>query len=99
MTANRPGPFNDNDRYQVGILADFAGVAVVNTWLIEDLKAHAAAAAETPVEAPEATPGRAYVPIMKESVAEAERLSRELRNLASAAQVLAARLQVHSGSS
>ena len=92
-------PFNENDRYQVSILADFAAVAVINTALIENLKAQATMPTEASGEIPEAAPGHSYTPGLKESVAEAERLSRELRNLASAAQVLAAKLQVHSGSS
>lgn len=92
-------PFNDNDRYQVSILADFTAVGVINTALIEDLKARSASAAGQPGETPEAATGQAYMSGLKESVAEAERLSRELRNLASAAQVLAAKLHVHGGSS
>ncbi len=86
--------FNDNDRYQMGILADFAAVAAINTRLIADLKDQAAAASTQSDVQPAGTPGRSYVPVLKESVVEAERLSRELRNLASAAQVLAAKLQV-----
>jgi len=91
-------PFHENDRYQVSILADFAAVAVVNTALIEDLKTRAASADDQPSAVAEPSPGHLFAPGLKESVVEAERLSRELRNLASAAQVLAAKLQVHSGS-
>jgi two-component system NtrC family sensor kinase len=91
--------FNDNDRYLLSLLADFAAVGVVNTQLIEDLKSQASTA---PIEAgapSESTSAHSYGANLADSVAEAERLSRELRNLASAAQVLAAKLQVqgHSG--
>jgi hypothetical protein len=59
--------------------------------LIQGLKARATSQA---APSSEEAPGGPYGPGIGESIAEAERLSRELRNLASAAQVLAARLQV-----
>ncbi|MGD2207626.1 MAG: response regulator [Anaerolineae bacterium] len=89
--------FNDNDRYQMGILADFAAVAVINTQLLEDLKSQIGASSMEASSESEQKPGRSCAPILTESATEAERLSRELRNLASAAQVLAAKLQVQSG--
>ncbi len=82
--------FSENDRYQIGILADFAAVALTNAQTIEDLKRQLS---ELPGQRQETPP-----PILNETIAEIERLSRELRNLAAAAQVLAARLQVQSGS-
>jgi two-component system NtrC family sensor kinase len=90
LDAKREHSFNDNDRYLMGILADFASVTLSNAQLIEELKDERAIRAESAGEAPSA-------PALGDSVAEAERLSRELRNLASVAQVLAAKLQVQSG--
>jgi two-component system NtrC family sensor kinase len=90
--------FNENDRYLMGILADFATVAITNARAIEKLKQEAVASGQA---APAAIGESAEQPIpldLAESIGEAERLSRELRNLASAAQVLAAKLQVQSGS-
>jgi two-component system NtrC family sensor kinase len=86
--------FNDNDRYLMSLLADFAGVAVVNTQLIEDLTGQIGQVPPQTGAPPEGTTARSYGPGLADSIAEAERLSRELRNLASAAQVLAAKLQV-----
>ena len=109
--------FNENDRYLLGMLADFAVVALANAQLIAGLKEQAAAAPEQAAAAPaqaaavpeprvEPSPAAGGGPVsaapaldLSESIAEAERLSRELRNMAAAAQVLAARLQVTSGSS
>jgi len=88
--------FSENDRYQIGILADFASVALGNARLIEELKTQVA----TPQAEAGGRPGQGLeLPphLLSESIAEIERLSRELRNLAAAAQVLAARLQVQSG--
>jgi two-component system NtrC family sensor kinase len=89
--------FDENDRYQLGILASFASVALTNAWKIERLQKEPAA------QPPQASPPReqaAGVPlsILSDSIAEAERLSGDLRNLAAAAQVLAAKLQVHKDS-
>ncbi len=86
--------FSDNDRYLMGLLADFAAVAVVNTHLIQNLKAQAAAQPRDKTQPSEGEVARTYGPHLEDSIAEAERLSRELRNLASAAQMLAAKLQV-----
>lgn len=89
-------PFNDNDRYQMGLLADFAVVALVNTQLFEDLKEQVVTLANQPSATSGEGPGRPSAPALGTSVAEAERLSNELRSLAAAAQVLAAKLQVMS---
>lgn len=89
--------FNDNDRYLMGILADFAAVSVINTRLIEDLKEEVVVLSNQPSALADEGIGRLSVSALVESVSEAERLSRELRNLAAAAQVLAARLQVRDG--
>jgi len=90
--------FQENDRYLMSILADFAAVGVRNARIVENLKTQAAnppqQIAEEGGRAEPSVPSAALV----ESISEAERLSRELRNLAAAAQVLAAKLQVLSGS-
>jgi DNA-binding response OmpR family regulator len=91
--------FNENDRYLMGILADFAVVALTNAQLIEGLNDQLAASREQPGAGPAAPVAAAPVPDLAGSIDEAERLSRELRNLAAAAQVLAAKLQVIGGSS
>jgi transcriptional regulator with GAF, ATPase, and Fis domain len=90
--------FNDNDRYMMSLLADFAAVAVVNTQLIEDLKSQIESGTMSQGEPADGQTGHPFSPSIADSIAEAERLSRELRNLASAAQVLAAKLQVQSHS-
>lgn len=84
--------FSENDRYLLGLLADFAAVAWTNAQLIQGLRERSPAQPEPsarPPDRPAETP-----PDLTASIAEAERLSQELRNLAAAAQVLAARLQV-----
>ncbi len=83
---------NENDRYLLSLLAGFAGVALTNAEMAERLRA--AAEHADPALNGEAV-GR--LPGLAASIAEAERLSGELRNLAAAAQGLANRLQVHSG--
>jgi two-component system NtrC family sensor kinase len=86
--------FNDNDRYLLSLLADFAAVAVVNAQLVADLKSQASQPVARPAAPSDGATARSRSPASADSIAEAERLSRELRNLASAAQALAARLQV-----
>lgn len=90
--------FNENDRYLMSILADFAAVALVNAQRMPGLTGQTAAPLEQPVERSDEADRQVAPPALKESIAEAERLSRELRNLAAAAQVLAAKLQVASES-
>jgi two-component system NtrC family sensor kinase len=96
VDAKRDYNFNDNDRYLLGILADFAAGAVINTQLIEKLKETVASLDSRPDTVGEAQ-GSATIPILTDSIVEAERLARELRNLASSAQTLAAKLQVQAG--
>jgi GAF domain-containing protein len=86
--------FNDNDRYLMGILADFAAVAVVNSQLVEDLRGEVVTLSNQSSVLPGGDGRNQSVRHLGESVTEAERLSHELRNLAAAAQVLAAKLQV-----
>jgi GAF domain-containing protein len=85
--------FDENDSYQLSILANFAAVALRNAQLITALKEGAAVPSEpSPVE-PAGAPEVSSLPGMADSVAEAQRLSGELRGLADAVQVLANRLQ------
>jgi hypothetical protein len=90
--------FNENDQYQMSILADFAAIAFVNARMVSNLESRAgqSAAQGTGSAGPSST--RSPVPDLTESIDEAKYLSRELRNLASAAQVLAAKLEVQSSS-
>lgn len=87
-------PFSENDRYLLGVLADFVGVAWTNTQLIQELRDRTSAQPEPPIQPPDRPAGSWSATDLDDSIAEAERLSQELRNLAAAAQVLAARLQV-----
>ena len=84
---------DENDSYQMGILANFAAVALRNARLMATLQSGAAAPSEQPVKAPEVS----SLPNVAESVAEAQRLSGDLRNLADAVQVLADKLQGQAG--
>lgn len=91
-------PFDENDRYQLGILANFAAAALTSAQVIGTLKEQIASRPLGPDQAAEDGREQPSASALTESIAEAERLSRELRNLAAAAQVLAAKLQVQSGS-
>jgi two-component system NtrC family sensor kinase len=85
--------FNDNDRYLMGLLADFAAVSVINARLIENLKGQVATMSSGSGRASGEPSAGISPPTLAEGVAEAERLSQELRSLAAAAQSLAARMQ------
>jgi two-component system NtrC family sensor kinase len=89
---------DENDRYQLSILANFVAVALTNAELIQGLKGQLASQPEGSSRAAEGGAMQPPASALIDSIAEAERLSRELRNLAAAAQVLAAKLQVQSGS-
>jgi two-component system NtrC family sensor kinase len=86
---------DENDSYQLGILANFAAVALNNAQLITSLRADVAAPTERSSMEPAGAPEVASLPDpdMADSVAEAQRLSGELRNLADAVQVLADKLR------
>ena len=88
---------DENDGYQMGILANFAAVALRNAKLIASLRDGAAAPTEgpaaEPTAAPTAAPEAIPLPDMAASVAEAQRLSGELRNLANSVQVLVDKLR------
>ena len=89
--------FDDNDRYLMCILGDFSSVAVLNTRLIEGLKGQIVTLSNQPSAKPGSSEGHLATAGLTDSISEAERLSHELRNLAAAAQVLAAKLQVARG--
>ncbi len=85
-------PLDENDSYQMGILANFAAVALHNAQLITSLRDGSVTPTELPASAPELSP----LPGMADSVAEAQRLSGELQHLADAAQGLADKLRSQS---
>jgi transcriptional regulator with GAF, ATPase, and Fis domain len=80
--------FDQNDSYQLSILANFAAVALGNAKLIAGLKDGAAIQTERADAAQES-----LAPGLADSVAEARRLSAELRHLADSVQALADKLQ------
>jgi two-component system NtrC family sensor kinase len=91
--------FSENDRYLMGLLADLSSVAVANARLIEGLRGDQGPASPVPAEdKKDGDSGLATAPALSESIAQAEWLSSELRDLAATAQVLAANLQVVAGS-
>lgn len=91
--------FNENDQYQMSILADFAAVAFVNARTVSDLKNRVGESATQESGPAGASPPKSPAPDLAESIDEARYLARELRNLASAAQSLAAKLEVQGGAS
>ncbi|MFN2220380.1 MAG: response regulator [Anaerolineae bacterium] len=80
--------FDQNDSYQLSILANFAVVALGNAQLIAGLKDGAAVRTEGTDTVEEG-----LAPGLADSVAEARRLSAELRHLADSVQGLADKLQ------
>jgi two-component system NtrC family sensor kinase len=90
--------FSENDRYLMSMLSDFGAVALANCRHIGELKDRIASAAERPGPTVQDEAVDGLISDMTESISEAERISRELRNLAAAAQILAAKLQVASRS-
>jgi DNA-binding response OmpR family regulator len=85
--------FADNDRYLLGILADFAAVALNNSHTIDALRTQLAVAPRPSAEPPEGGSLRSSVADMAESISDANRLAQELRDLAATAHSLASRLQ------
>jgi two-component system NtrC family sensor kinase len=85
--------FNDNDRYQLDILANFVAVALSNAQLIEELQEGGAAQPERAVEGAttlsETPPAAAWA----DGMTEVQNLASELRKLADATEALAARFQ------
>ena len=86
-------PFVDNDRYLLGILADFVAVALNNSQTINGLRTQLAAAPKASDEqAQGGSPSRSGVN-MAENISDAQRLAQELRELAVTAHSLVSRLQ------
>jgi CheY-like chemotaxis protein len=96
LDGKRDQAFSDNDRYLMGILADFAAVNLSNAQMIEELKGEREIQPGRADEQPDDAAGALLASALAESIAEAERISREFQNLASAARALAAKLQVQS---
>jgi CheY-like chemotaxis protein len=79
----------ENDRFQIGLLADFAVVALRNSLALDGLKATVAS-----LSAGRSGPAAGGAPqVSAEALAEAQRLALDLRNLAVAAHGLANRLK------
>jgi GAF domain-containing protein len=91
LDAKEERALSENDRYLLSLLAGFVGVALTNAELAERLQA-----AGRPLEPALSGEAGGRVPGLAASIAEAQRLSSELRNLAAAAQALANRLQAQS---
>jgi two-component system NtrC family sensor kinase len=87
--------FSENDRFQVGILAEFAAIAVSNARTLSSLGSQAANGAAGKDDAPGPAVRRSPLPDLSESIGEARHLTRELRDLASAAQALVNKLEAH----
>lgn len=96
LEAKRDQAFSDNDRYLMGILADFTAVNLSNALTIEELKNGRTIPVKGANEQRDGVVGAPPASALADGIVEAERLSRELQNLASAAQVLAAKLQAKS---
>jgi CheY-like chemotaxis protein len=94
-------PFTDNDRYQIGILADFAATALNNSQTIERLRAQLSVLTPCGRDKPRAEPAESgsvqpSAVDLAESIADAQQLAQNLRDLAVAAQALGSRLQAQS---
>jgi adenylate cyclase len=85
--------FAESDRYQLGILSNYAATALANAQLIEELKKQVATGPEAVIAEKETEEETASAAALAASIAEAQRLSSELRGLADAAQSLASRLE------
>jgi two-component system NtrC family sensor kinase len=85
--------FDQNDSYQLSILADFAAVALSNAQLIAGSKSGAETRSQQADPSEEGSSSG-----MSNAVAEARRLSAELRHLADSVQGLADKLQSQSAS-
>ncbi|MBN1139851.1 MAG: response regulator [Anaerolineae bacterium] len=94
VDAKADHPFADNDRYLLGILADFTAVALNNSQTIDALRTQLAAAPELGAGRAEGGSLQPSTVDMAESISDAQRLAQELRDLAVTAHALALRLQV-----
>jgi two-component system NtrC family sensor kinase len=99
IDAKPANSFSENDRYLMSMLSDFGAVALLNCQHLEELKDQLASTAGEPSPSDQDSTVEELVSDLAESISEAERISRELRNLAAAAQILAAKLQVTSRAS
>ncbi len=93
VDAKADRPFADNDRYLLGILADFAAVALNNSQTIDALRTQLAAAPKSRAERAEGGSMQTCAADMAVSISDAQRLAQELRDLAETAHALASRLQ------
>jgi two-component system NtrC family sensor kinase len=91
-------PFGENDAYHLGILAGFGAVAVTNARRMEGMAGEPVEAGPV-VEMAGAETTRSPLPGLAENIAEAEKLSQELRDLSSIAQALANKLQAYNQNS
>jgi two-component system NtrC family sensor kinase len=87
----------ENDRFQLGIMAGFAAVALANARLIEKLREQAGAEQEHVGEGEDAAPEEVPALAAAGSLADAQILSSELRSLAEMAQALADKLEAQPG--
>jgi two-component system NtrC family sensor kinase len=85
--------FAESDRYQLGILANYVAISLANAQLIAELKEQLAAGPEPMNSEIESTRDTVPAVALAASIAEAQRLSSELRDLADAAQILASQLE------
>lgn len=85
--------FAESDRYQLGILANYAATALANAQLIEALKEQLAAGPEPEEIETETVEDTVSSAVLEAGIAEAQRLARELQELADAAQSLASQLE------
>ncbi|MGD8464536.1 MAG: response regulator [Anaerolineae bacterium] len=81
--------FGENERYAMGLLADFVTVALTNARTIEQLKS------QMPTEVVSEQPSHPSEQDLSEFIAGTERLAGELKDLSSVAEILAAGLQTY----
>ena len=93
VDAKRDQAFNDNDRYLMGLLADFAAISMVNIYIVDDLRKQLAKLSNQPPAAADGWRPAAQA-ALAEGKTEAEQLSAELQRLASVAHELASKLQM-----
>jgi CheY-like chemotaxis protein len=88
MDAKPTTAFDENDRYQLGILSNFVAVSLVNAQLIAGLRKELAAQSQRRGEGPVDSSS-----ILAEGAAEVQRMSAQLRGLADTSQAVAAKLR------
>ena len=90
--------FADNDRYLLGILADFVAVALNNSQTIDALRIQLATAPKPGAKRAEGGSLQPSAADMAESISDAQRLAQQLRDLSVTAHALASRLEAQSKS-